>query len=215
MAGRPAAVPSSRRRRSAPGRVRQPLPCPRSATLVPSGLSVTMARQSAETLGSVGTGLAEEVNVAAHGHAPCRARGDGARPGTGAASRQRAIGFPVVGAAIARQQPRHPIAWIVLHWFTTRCTFSSCLPDPGRLAVPTRPVVVRAAPTLPCASRVRLPSASAVCCDRPPAGSFLPPGQMAPRGARCRPGTGSPAAPRPDRGAATPGTPHRSAGRCG
>jgi transposase len=56
-----------------------------------------------------------------------------------------AIGFPVVGAAIARQQPRHPIAWIFLHWFTARCTFSACLPDPGRRAVPTRPVVVRAA----------------------------------------------------------------------
>ncbi len=37
----------------------------------------------------------------------------------------------------------------------------------GRLAVPTRPVVVRAAPTLPGVSRVGLPSASPACCDRP------------------------------------------------
>ena len=47
----------------------------------------------------------------------------------------------------------------VHHWFLSY-TFPSCLPDPGRLAVPTRPVVVGAAPTLPCASRVRLPPAS-------------------------------------------------------
>src|SRR5674476_1538519 len=41
------------------------------------------------------------------------------------------------------------------HWFLHSYTFPSCLPDPGRLAVPTRPVVVRAAPTLPCVSRIR------------------------------------------------------------
>jgi hypothetical protein len=52
------------------------------------------------------------------------------------------------------------------HWFLAY-TCSSCLPDPGRLAVPTRPVVVGAAPTLPCASRVRLPPASPACCDKP------------------------------------------------
>jgi hypothetical protein len=84
-----------------------------------------------------------------------------------------------VGAGVSRLRGFH-------HWFTSRCTFSSCLPDPGRLAVPARPVVVRAAPTLPRVSGVRLPSASAVCCDRLPAGSFLPPGCMAPRGARPR-----------------------------
>src|SRR5438128_5279654 len=56
-------------------------------------------------------------------------------------------------------------------WFLSY-TFPSCLPDPDHLAVLVRPVVVRAAPTLPCASRVRLPSASPACCDRPAAESF-------------------------------------------
>ena len=50
------------------------------------------------------------------------------------------------------------------------CTFPSCLPGPGRLAVPTRPVVVGAAPTLPCASRVRLPPASPGRYDSPEVG---------------------------------------------
>src|SRR4029450_13428481 len=58
------------------------------------------------------------------------------------------------------------------HWFSSAYTFPSCLPDPGRLAVPTRPVVVGAAPTLPGASRIRLPPASTACCDRPQAESF-------------------------------------------
>jgi len=49
-------------------------------------------------------------------------------------------------------------------------TFPSCLPGPGRLAVPTRPVVVGAAPTLPCASRVRLPPASPGRYDSPEVG---------------------------------------------
>ena len=56
----------------------------------------------------------------------------------------------------------------------TYCTFPSCLPDPDRLAVPTRPVVVGAAPTFSCVSRVRLPPASAACCDRPQVGPFIP-----------------------------------------
>jgi hypothetical protein len=61
-------------------------------------------------------------------------------------------------------------------------TCSSCLPDPGRLAVPARPGVVRAAPTLPCVSTVRLPSASPACCDRSAAGPFHPrPVVVAPR----------------------------------
>ena len=38
--------------------------------------------------------------------------------------------------------------------------------------MPTRPVVVRAAPTSPCTSRVRLPSATSDCCDSPRAESF-------------------------------------------
>ena len=68
-------------------------------------------------------------------------------------------------------------------WFLAY-TFSSCLPDPARLAVPTRPGVVRAAPTLACVSTLRLPSASPACCDRPAAGPFHPrPVVVAPRGA--------------------------------
>ena len=58
-------------------------------------------------------------------------------------------------------------------WFLAS-TCSSCLPDPGRLAVPARPGVVRAAPTLACVSTLRLPSASPACCDRPAAGPFHP-----------------------------------------
>lgn len=70
------------------------------------------------------------------------------------------------------------------HWFLHSYTFPSRLPSPTRLAVPDRLVVVRAAPTLPCVFRIRLPSASPVCCDRPEVGLHLPPGQVAPRGAR-------------------------------
>jgi hypothetical protein len=58
------------------------------------------------------------------------------------------------------------------HWFSSAYTFPSRLPDPGHLAVPTRPVVVGAAPTLPGASRLGLPPASTACCDRPQAESF-------------------------------------------
>lgn len=64
------------------------------------------------------------------------------------------------------------------------CTFPSCLPNPSRLAIPVRLGVVRAAPTFPCVSRVRLPSASPVCCDRSAVGLCIPPGYAAPHGAR-------------------------------
>src|SRR5215475_6021721 len=60
------------------------------------------------------------------------------------------------------------------HWFLLTYTFPPCLPDPSRLVVPTRSVVVRAAPTLPCVSRVGLPSASTNRCDGPQEGSFHP-----------------------------------------
>src|SRR6266511_4843667 len=60
------------------------------------------------------------------------------------------------------------------HWFLLSYTFPSCLPDPSRLVVPTRSVVVRAAPALPCVPRVKLPSASASRCDGPQEGSFHP-----------------------------------------
>jgi hypothetical protein len=42
-------------------------------------------------------------------------------------------------------------------------------PDPPHLAVLERPGFVRAAPALPAATRIRLPSATATCCDRPQA----------------------------------------------
>jgi hypothetical protein len=60
------------------------------------------------------------------------------------------------------------------HWFTRRCTVLPCLPDPARLAVPDRPVVVGAAPTLPAASQVRLPPASTGLLRQPSGGSFHP-----------------------------------------
>src|SRR5215216_2791525 len=60
------------------------------------------------------------------------------------------------------------------HWFTARCTVLPCLPDPARLAVPDRPVVVGAAPTLPAASQVRLPPASTGLLRQPSGGSFHP-----------------------------------------
>jgi hypothetical protein len=70
------------------------------------------------------------------------------------------------------------------HWFTRRYTFPSCLPDPSRLVVPARPVVVRAAPAASWASSKRLPSASPSCCDRLGGGVLSPPhGHLAPRGA--------------------------------
>jgi hypothetical protein len=69
------------------------------------------------------------------------------------------------------------------HWFTSGCTSPSRLPGMGHLMVLTHPVVVGAAPTLPCAPRVGLPPASEACCDRPGAGSFIPPGCMARLGA--------------------------------
>ena len=60
------------------------------------------------------------------------------------------------------------------HWFTLR--------TPSRLACRTRavwqcrpvPSLSGLLPTLPCASRVRLPSASPACCDRPKVESFHP-----------------------------------------
>jgi hypothetical protein len=60
------------------------------------------------------------------------------------------------------------------HWFTARCTVLPCLPDPARLAVPDRPVVVRAAPTLPGASQAGLPPASTGLLRQPTGGSFHP-----------------------------------------
>ena len=69
------------------------------------------------------------------------------------------------------------------HWFLHMYTSPSCLPGPSCLVVPARPGVVEAAPALPLVSEVRLPPASAACCDRPQVGLFPPPGHVAPRGA--------------------------------
>jgi hypothetical protein len=51
----------------------------------------------------------------------------------------------------------------------------SRLPDPDHLAVLARPGFVRAAPTLPDTTRVRLPSASPPCCDRISGEGLSPP----------------------------------------
>src|SRR3954454_4523660 len=53
------------------------------------------------------------------------------------------------------------------HWFLHSYACPSRLPGPGRLAVPTRPVVVGAAPTRPGTSRARLSPASSGRCDGP------------------------------------------------
>src|SRR3954468_23495316 len=53
------------------------------------------------------------------------------------------------------------------HWFLHSYACPSRLPGPDRLAVPTRPVVVGAAPTRPGTSRARLPPASSGRCDGP------------------------------------------------
>lgn len=46
--------------------------------------------------------------------------------------------------------------------------------DPHHLAVLARPAFVRAAPTLPGTTRIRLPSATSSCCDRTTAEVFHP-----------------------------------------
>src|SRR3954468_19259925 len=53
------------------------------------------------------------------------------------------------------------------HWFLHSYARPSRLPGPGRLAGPTRPVVVGAAPTRPGTSRARLLPASSGRCDGP------------------------------------------------
>ena len=72
------------------------------------------------------------------------------------------------------------------HWFLTYA-FPPCLPNPHRLAVPARPGVVRAASHPP----RRFPDQAALSftgLPRQPDGGGLspPPGDAAPRGARCR-----------------------------
>ncbi len=98
--------------------------------------------------------------------------------------------LPVVsrfGALPTRPSTRFPAGPDFLrgfhHWFLHSYTSPSRLPNPGCLAVPARPGVVEAAPTLPRTSGIRLPPASAACCDRPKVGTFPPLGHTAPRGA--------------------------------
>ena len=76
-------------------------------------------------------------------------------------------------------------------------TFPSRWPDPDRLAVPTRPGVVGAAPTLTCVPRLGLPPASKTCCDRPTVESFhLHPVHGASWRTRTPPPNDAPARPR-------------------
>jgi hypothetical protein len=83
------------------------------------------------------------------------------------------IGIGVAPRACAADRPRSTRFEPALdlrgfhRWFLRSYTFPSCLPGPNCLVVPARPVVVGAAPTLTCASRLGLPPASATCCDRP------------------------------------------------
>ncbi len=86
-----------------------------------------------------------------------------------------------VGAGVSSLRGFH-------HWFTSSCTFPSRLPNPDLWRCRPVTALSRLLST-PCVSRVRLPPASAACCDRPQVGPFLPPGHAAPRGARWRPRT--------------------------
>src|SRR5712691_5272607 len=70
------------------------------------------------------------------------------------------------------------------HWFLLTYTFPPCLPDPSRLVVPTRPVVVRAAPTLPCVPGSGCPQLQQAATTARRRGPFIPSRQTAPRGAR-------------------------------
>ncbi len=70
------------------------------------------------------------------------------------------------------------------HWFLHSYTFPSCLPDPACLAVPGRPVVVRAAPTWPRDSEGQAALSFSGLLRQPGGGSFHPTRLMAPRGAR-------------------------------
>ena len=118
-----------------------------------------------------------------HGYPAARHRG----PRRPTASR---LSLPDVGSRSAlpsRPSTRFPAGPDFLrgfhHWFLHTYTSPSCWPSPSCLVVPVRPGVVEAAPALPLVSEVRLPPASAACCDRPQVGLFLPPGHVAPRGA--------------------------------
>ena len=53
-------------------------------------------------------------------------------------------------------------------------TFPSCLPDPGRLVVPTRPVVVRAAPTFPASPGSGCPQLQRAAATAHRRGPFIP-----------------------------------------
>ena len=69
-------------------------------------------------------------------------------------------------------------------WFLAYSS-PSRLPNPHHLAVLARPGFVRAAPTLPGTSRIRLPPASPPCCDRAGGEGLSPPLESsAPHGAR-------------------------------
>src|SRR5664279_671308 len=67
---------------------------------------------------------------------------------------------------------------------SSRTPSPHCLPDPGRLMMPTCPVVVRAASAIPRVPAFRLPSASPASCDWPGGRVLSPPlDRAAPRGA--------------------------------
>src|SRR5215213_6216278 len=90
---------------------------------------------------------------------PCRRL----HPAPGVARHRRAC--TALRPISARLEPVYLLRGFT-RWFLTS-TFPSRYAGRYRLTVPTRPVVVRAAPTQTGVSRPRLPSASPACCDRP------------------------------------------------
>src|SRR5215831_5329753 len=60
------------------------------------------------------------------------------------------------------------------HWFLLTYTFPPCLPDPSRLVVPTRSVVVRAAPTFPASPGLGCPQLQQTAATVRRRGPFTP-----------------------------------------
>jgi hypothetical protein len=121
------------------------------------------------------TGTVPSFSPAASPHLRCRLSvWPPRRPDSPASESRCAPSARACAAARPRSTRLEPVLALggFAHWFSSAYTFPSCWPDPGHLAVLTRPVVVGAAPTLPGASRLGLPPASAACCDRPQAESF-------------------------------------------
>ena len=106
------------------------------------------------------------------------------RPSHMDAGSGRAIGYNSPSTAA---RPIHQISQVAdssrgfRHWFTLVTPLRLLLAGTGRLVVPARPYIVRAAPSLTPNPGISLPSASTSCCDSQrrasqPAQSSAPPG---------------------------------------